>query len=120
MSDLLALYEEADQLKDQGKYEECVAKLKQILEQDETHVLSHMALAVVLGKLGQYDESVQHAQRACELEPDAPFNFTALSVSYQRAFAGTQNQSYIQLAEDAMAKSQTLAYQQRQQQNNPG
>ncbi len=116
MTDVMTLYKEADQLKEEGKYEEAVAKLKEILQQDDTHVLTHMALAVLLSKLGQYDESVEHGKRACELEPDDPFNFTAMSITYHRAFAGTQNHTYIALAEDAMAKSQMLAYQQRQQQ----
>jgi hypothetical protein len=42
------------------------------------------------------------------LEPSDPFNFTALSVTYQRAWAGTQDQQYIAKAEDAMAKAQQL------------
>ncbi len=108
MSDLTALYEEADKLKEQGQFEQAAEKLQQLLEQDETHVLAHMALAVTLGKLGKYDESVQHGQRACELEPDAAFNYTAMSVTYQRAYAGTQNAQYMQLAEDAMAKAAAL------------
>jgi len=115
MTDLTTLYDQADQLKEEGKYDEAVAKLNEILTQDDSHVLSHMALAVLLGKLGKYEESVEHGQRACELEPEDPFNFTALSITYQRAFAGTQNHTYIQRAEDAMAKAQMLTYQQRQQ-----
>ncbi len=47
--------------------------------------------------------------KACELEPQDSFNFTALSVTYQRAWAGTQDQQYITKAEDAMAKAQMLS-----------
>ena len=108
MSTAKELYNEAEKLKDDGKYDEAVAKLKEVLEQDESHVLSHLALAVVLGKLGEHEQAVKHGQRACELDPKDPFNFTAMSVTYQRAFAGTQNHSYIQLAEDAMARAHML------------
>ena len=50
--------------------------------------------------------------RACELEPEEAFNFTAMSVTYQRAFAGTQNAEYIHRAEDAMAKAHALQHRQ--------
>jgi hypothetical protein len=63
---------------------------------------------VVLQKLGRHEEAIQHAQRVCELDPEDPFSFTALSVTYQRAFAGTNNMQYIRLAEDAMERSRIL------------
>lgn len=108
MADATQKYNEAEKLKDDGKYDEAIAKLSELLEEDESHVLSHLALAVLYEKTGKYEESVRHGQRVCELDPNDPFNFTALSVTFQRAFAGTQNQQFIQLAEDAMAKSQVL------------
>ena len=108
MSNLGALYNEAESLKDDGKFEEAIAKLKELLEQDDTHVLPPLALAVVLGQVNNHDDAVKHAQRACELEPTEAFNFTALSVTSQRAWAGTQRQEYIQLAEDAMARAHML------------
>ena len=72
------------------------------------YALPHSALAVVLQKLGRHDEAIQHARRVCELEPNDPFSFTALSVTYQRAFAGTNNMQYIRMAEDAMEQSRML------------
>jgi len=95
------LYNEADQLKEQGDLEGAVAKLREILEQDEQYVLAHSALAVHLQKLGQLEESIAHAKRVTELEPDDPFSFTQLSVIYQRC-------GRIQDAEDAMAKSREV------------
>ena len=108
MSDVDEMYREADQLKDDGKLEESIAKLNEVLAQDDSHVLSHLALAVVLGRVGEHEKSVVHGKRACEIDPNDAFNFTAMSVTYQRAWAGTQNQQYIQLAEDAMARSRML------------
>jgi hypothetical protein len=62
----------------------------------------------VLQKLGRHDDAISHARRVCELEPNDPFSFTALSVTYQRAFAGTNNMQYIRMAEDAMEQSRIL------------
>jgi Tfp pilus assembly protein PilF len=95
------LYRDADKLKDAGKYQEAIDKLKQILAEDAQHVLSHLTLAVLYGKVGKHAEAVQHGERAIQVEPNEAFNFTALSVTYQRAYAGTNDGRYIQLAEDA-------------------
>ncbi len=102
------LYNEADRLKDHGQHEAALAKLLELLELDGKYVLAHSALAVLYGKVNQHEKAVQHAMRASELEPDDSFSWTALSVTYQRAFEGTKNQQFIQMAEDAMAKSQSL------------
>ena len=108
MSDPVALYDEADQLKDAGKLEEAVAKLYEALAVDLNYGLAHAALAVVLQKLGRHGEAIQHARKVCEIEPEDPFSYTALSVTYQRAFAGTNNMAYIGLAEEAMEQSRIL------------
>jgi hypothetical protein len=47
------------------------------------------------------------------VEPEEAFNFTAMSVTYQRAFAGTGNRDYIRLAEEAMGQASALQYRQR-------
>lgn len=108
MSDLHDRYDEAEKLKDDGKLEEAIAKLQEILEEDDAFVLAHLTLAVLYGRVGKHPEAVQHGEKACELEPNEAFNFTAMSVTYQRAFAGTQNQQYIQMAEDAMARAHMI------------
>ncbi len=109
MSDINALYDEADKLKDNGKLDEAVAKLLEALEVDPNFALAHAALAVNVQKLGRHDEAIEHAKKVCELEPDDPFSFTAMSVIYQRAFAGTNNMNFIRLAEEAMDKSRVLS-----------
>lgn len=108
MSDPVKLYDEADKLKDEGKLDEAVGKLTEALHADSSYALAHSALAVVLQKLGRHEEAIQHARRVCEIEPNDPFSYTALSVTYQRAFAGTNNMQFIRMAEDAMEQSRIL------------
>ncbi len=108
MSDPVKLYDEADKLKDAGQLNEAVAKLEEALAVDANYALAHAALAVVLQKLGRHEEAIEHAHAVCVLEPNDPFSFMALSVIYQRAFAGTNNMHYIQMAEDAMGRSRML------------
>jgi tetratricopeptide (TPR) repeat protein len=103
------LYQAAEKLKDAGRYPEAVDKLNELLAQDEKYVLAHLALAVIYGKLEQQELAVKHGERAVEIEPTDAFNFTALSVTYQRAWQTTQLQRYIQLAEDAKARAAMLA-----------
>ena len=108
MTNVTSMYDEAEQLKDAGKLDEAIAKLSDILQIDPKHVLSHLALAVVYGRVGQHEQAVQHGEQACALEPQESFNFTALSVTYQRAWQGTQRQEYIAKAEEAMAQAHVL------------
>jgi tetratricopeptide (TPR) repeat protein len=108
MSDPAALYDQADKLKDAGQLDEAAAKLQEALNADSGYSLAHAALAVVMQRLGRHDEAIKHAVKVCELEPNDPFSYTALSVTYQRAFAGTNNQQYIRMAEDAMERSRML------------
>jgi len=108
MSDLHAKYNDVEKLIDEEKFEDAISGLNEIVEADSSFVLAHLALARVYTKTGQHDLAIQHAEKACELEPSDSFNFTALSVTYQRAWAGTQDQQYIAKAEEAMAKAQTL------------
>ena len=104
-------YNDVEKLIDEEKFEEAIAGLTEIASEDETFVLAHLALARVYTKTGQHDLAIKHAEKACELEPNDSFNYTALSVTYQRASAGTQDQQFITKAEDAMAKAQMLAQQ---------
>jgi tetratricopeptide (TPR) repeat protein len=108
MSNVNQLYNEADQLKDQGKLTEAIDRLQQLLKIEPNHVLSHLALSVLYGKAGDHDQAIEHGLRACEIDSNDAFNFTAMSVTYQRAWQGTQRGEYIQLAEEAMAKAHAL------------
>lgn len=108
MSDVIQLENEALQLRGEGKYEEAAAKLHEALDLDPQFVRAHSALAVIYFKMGDAEKSCFHGEKAVELEPDVAFNYTALSVTYQRAWTLTQDQKYIQLAEDTKARGDML------------
>src|SRR6056297_1317493 len=108
MADSHAAYNEAEKFIDAEQNEEALQALLKIVESDESFTLAHLALARVYTKLGRHLEAVQHSQKACELEPEESFNFTAMSVTCQKAWAGTQDKKFIQMAEDAMAHAHAL------------
>ena len=97
--ELLALENEAEQLKADGKFNEAIEKLHEALAIDENFVRAHLAISVLFHKIDDFEKSVAHAETAYKLEPDDPFNAAALSVTYQRAFEGTRDPVYIQKAE---------------------
>ena len=102
---LLDLEKQADDLRNEGKYDEAIAKLKEALEIDDKFVRGHLGLSVLYHHAQDYERSCFHGERAVEIEPDDTFNLSALSVTYQRAFEGTRDPMYIQKAEEAMARS---------------
>jgi Flp pilus assembly protein TadD len=79
------LYDEAVELQQAGKIEEAVGKLESLVVEHPDFALAHAALSVFYGKQGRQDEAVEHAQRVCELDPDDPFSFMAMSLICQRA-----------------------------------
>ena len=95
------LYDQADRLKDEGKLEEAAATLEELLATQPGYALAHSALAVIYGRLRRHEDAIKHGQKVCEIEPDDPFSFTAMSVTYQRA-------GKIPEAEDAMARARMM------------
>lgn len=106
------LYKQHEQLKREGKNDEAIAKLDELLQQNDKHVLAHLALAVLLGKVDRHMDAVLHAEKATEIEPTDTFNWTALSTTYQRAFEATQDRQFIYRAEDAKARAAQVQFQQ--------
>lgn len=78
-------YDAAIAVYEQGQVEAAVGKLQELVAEDDSYPLAHGALSVLLGKLDRHDEAVEHARRVCELEPDDPFSFIALSLLCQKA-----------------------------------
>lgn len=103
------IYDEGERLKEEGQLEEAVAKYHESLEADPNLALAHFALAVALGRLGNHEKAVEHGERAAQLEPTEPFSYSALSVTYHRAFEGTRDMRYVELAEQAKARASELA-----------
>lgn len=95
------LYDKAEQLKSEGKLDEAAATLEELLQQDASYTLAHSALAVLYGRINRHDDAVRHGLKVCELEPNDPFSFTAMSVTFQRA-------GKIPEAEEAMARAHML------------
>lgn len=108
MTQIDDLYNEAEKLRDEGKREEAITKLQELLSKEESYTLAHLALAVLLGREDKLDDAINHGRRACELDPDDAFCFTVMSITYQKAFQATQNAEYVPLAEQAMGQAQAL------------
>ena len=89
-------YDEAIDLQEAGKLEEAIGKLEGLVADSPEYALAHSALAVFYGRLGRHDEAIEQARKVCELEPDDPFSYMALSLLAQRA-------GQLPVAEEAMA-----------------
>jgi Flp pilus assembly protein TadD len=94
-------YQAAESLKDDGRLAEAVAALESLVAEHPSFTLAHSALAAWCTRLERHDDAIRHARRACELEPNDPFSYTALSVACMRGGRITE-------AEDALAKSRAL------------
>lgn len=80
-----AMYDEAIAIQQQGNLEEAVGKLHELLEAHPDYPLAHAALSVFYSKLEKHDEALEHGQKVCELEPEDPFSFVAMSLICQKA-----------------------------------
>lgn len=101
MSNPDQMYDDAIALKDKGDMPAAVEKLFEIESLAPTHSLTQSALAIMLQKLGRFDEAIAHAKKVVELNPNDPFSQSQLSVIYQRC-------GRIPEAEDALARSRTM------------
>ena len=72
-------YDECVALQQGGDLGAAVGELKRLLEVYPDYGLAHMALAVFYQEKGDDEGTLGEMQRACELEQDDPFYFTAFS-----------------------------------------
>jgi len=85
MSSEVERYDEAIQLQQNGDVEQAVAKLEELVADHPDYALAHAALSVFYQRLDRDDEAVEHAGKVCELEPEDPFSFVAMSTICQKA-----------------------------------
>jgi len=111
MPTLIEVFREAEQLKRDGKTEEAIAKYEEMLQIDESNVIAHLTLAMLLDKVGRCLEAVKHGERAVELEPTEMINYTTLSTIYRKAFEGTGDRLFILKAEDVKQRMQVMQWQ---------
>ena len=97
------LYDEAIQVQQQGDLDGAIARLRDLLAQHPDYALAHGALSVFYSKLEKFDEAIQHAERVCELEPEDPFSFVALSLVCQKAGRIAEAERALRQARQAQA-----------------
>ncbi|MFM7107814.1 MAG: tetratricopeptide repeat protein [Planctomycetaceae bacterium] len=94
-------YDAAQRLKDGGDLAAAVAAMESVVADHPDFALAHAALAAWCRRLERFDEAIRHARRVCELEPNDPLSYTALSVTCMQA-------GRIPEAEEALARSRML------------
>lgn len=97
------LYDQAIATQQKGDLDGAIAQLQSLLAQDANHALAHAALSVFLSKQEKYDEAMQHGQRVCDLEPEDPFSFVALSLICQKAGRIMEAEQALMMARQAQA-----------------
>lgn len=95
------MYDAATKIKESGDLNGAAEALLKILEVDNDHLHTNMALGVYMHKMDRLEEAIKYAVRVTEIEPNDPFSFTQLSVIFQRC-------GRIPEAEDAMAQAHVL------------
>ncbi|MFH1268241.1 MAG: hypothetical protein ABIK89_21180 [Planctomycetota bacterium] len=96
-------YDEAIKLQEAGNMEEAVGKLRELLREAPDFPLAHAALSVFFSKLEKHDEAVEHAQKVCDLEPEDPFSFVAMSLVCQKAGRLPEAEQALMQARNAQA-----------------
>ena len=92
-------YDEAISLKESGNPDDAIQKLESLCTDFPDYALPHAALSMMYSKKENYAESLRHAAAVCELEPEDPFSFTAMSLLARQS--GDK-----EAAEDALGKAQ--------------
>ncbi|MBO5436334.1 MAG: hypothetical protein J6A23_01610 [Thermoguttaceae bacterium] len=81
MADLTkeARYDEAIALKEKGDVIQAVQLLEDLCRDHPDYALPHAALSMLYCRLDKFQECLDHAELVCELEPEDPFSFVAMS-----------------------------------------
>lgn len=92
-------YDAAIALKEAGNREEAIRQLEELCADFPDYALPHSALSMLYSKQGDFAQSLAHAATVCELEPQDPFSFTAMSILARQSGDKAA-------AEEALAKAQ--------------
>ncbi len=92
------MYDEAIALQEAGNLDGAIGKLEELVGQYPDYALAYAGLSAFHGKQDGHDEAVKHAHKVCELEPEDPFSFMAMSMICQKAGRMAE-------AEDAMKQA---------------
>ena len=79
------MYDQAIELQQQGDLQGAIGKLQEIVQTDPNYALAYAALSVFYSKMDEHEKAVEYARKVCELEPEDPFSFVALSLICQKA-----------------------------------
>ncbi|MDO4550805.1 MAG: hypothetical protein Q4C96_06095 [Planctomycetia bacterium] len=92
-------YDEAISLKEGGDLTQAIQKLETLCEDFPEYALPHAALSMFYCKEGDFEKSLNHAAKVCQLEPEDPFSFTAMSILARKSGDKTA-------AEEALSQAQ--------------
>ncbi len=98
-----AWYDECIDIQRAGNLDKSITELKRLTEQFPDYGLAHLALAVFYDRQGMTEEVMSEMHRACELEENDPFYYTAFSVLAIRT--GRREE-----AEEALMKAQQARF----------
>jgi len=79
------IYDEAIRLHESGDVNGAIRRLEALVADEPDYALAHAALSVFYTRSEAFDQAVEHGRRVCQLEPDDPFSFVAMSLVCQKA-----------------------------------
>ncbi len=94
-------YDQAIELQQKGDVDQAIAELEKLIEQHRDYALAHAALSVFYGRLEQHEKAIEHGRKVCDLEPNDPFSFVALSMICQKAGEIPQAEQALMQAREA-------------------
>ncbi len=98
-----ARYDQIIALRDEGKIDEALKAVEKLVADYPDYPLARLALAVFYDKKKMPDSALSAALKACELEPENSFYYTALSSLAIRS-------GHHKEAEDALMKAQEIRF----------
>lgn len=104
-------YDAAMELRRNGNLNAAMETLEQLCAEFPDYALPHATLSMMYCRDGNFEKSLNHAAVVCELEPEDPFSFVAMSSLAIRS--GDR-----EMAEEALGKARMaqLKYMQEKQQ----